>query len=123
MPAAAPCEVTCDLATGHRMADERCAGDAGMGKDRREIVGQRVVVVAGRRLGRMAVAAPVVDDGAMAVGDEIVELRLPDRTGQRPAMDEHDRWAVAFVTIGKKVAVAGFDESGAGHDDLLVTRA
>ena len=79
-----------------------------------EIGRERVVVVAGLGLARLAVAAPVVGDRAQALRCEGVDLEAPDRGAERPAMDEDDRPAGAFVDREQALAVTRLDRARGG---------
>ena len=95
--------VTRDLAAARRMADQRGIAHVERVEQCREIVGIRVHVVAGERLSRPAVTAPVVRDHAVAVLHEEQHLCVPCVGVQRPAVREHDRAADAPVLVEIRV--------------------
>jgi len=65
-----------------------------------------VHVVAGRRLRRAAVAAPVMRDHAVALVQEEHHLRVPVVRAERPAMMEDERLVLASVLVEDFRAVA-----------------
>ena len=80
-----------------------------MRRQRRQIVGIMIHVVAVAGLGRAAVAAPVMGDDAIAVVQEEQHLRVPVVGRQRPAVAEHDRLPAAPVLVENLDAVFGDD--------------
>src|SRR5271156_3359594 len=64
-----------------------------------EIVGVGVHIVAIPRLGRTAVAAPVVRDDSIAVLAEEQHLSVPVVRGERPAVTEHNGLTRAPVLV------------------------
>src|SRR5688500_15298137 len=68
------------------------------------IGGVAVHVVTVADLARAAVAAPVVGDDAIAVGDEVEHLGVPVIAAQRPAMVEND-W---LLVLGSPVLEENF---------------
>jgi hypothetical protein len=79
-----------------------------------QVVGVGVHVIAGPGLVRTPVAAPVVGDGAVAVGRHVEHLVVPGVGVQRPAVAEHDRLPGAPVLVVDPGAVRGRDHS---HQD------
>jgi hypothetical protein len=85
-----PTDVAGNLAAAGRVSDvnrvlqvERC-------DERREIIGIRVHIVAGERLTRAPMSAPVVGDGAIPIGSEEVQLFVPRVGVERPPVAEDD---------------------------------
>jgi hypothetical protein len=70
-----------------------------MADDRVEVGGERVVVVAARRLARLAEAATVVRDDALPRGEERRGLLFPRRAVQWVAVDQDDGVALAVVFV------------------------
>ena len=87
---AVACQIVHDLAAAGGMADVNGVLQIEMRRQRREVVGIMIHVVAVAGLGRAAVAAAVMGDDAIAVIEEEQHLRVPVVGRQRPAMAEHD---------------------------------
>jgi len=100
-------EIAHDLAAAHRVADQRDVAEIVRVQHRREVVGEPVVVVAARGLGRLAMAAAVVGDEPQALSVQRRELLAPDLGAQRPAMDEDDGPADACFSAEELLAVPG----------------
>src|SRR6266852_5837579 len=83
----------------------------------RKVVGIVIHVVTVARLGRPAVASPVMGDDAIAVLEEEQHLGVPVVGRQRPAVAEHDGLALAPVLVKDLNVVLGRD---GGHRTLLV---
>ena len=97
------------LAAAGRMADMDGVLQVKMRRQRREIGGIVIHVVAIAGLGRAAVSAPVMRDDAEALVQEEQHLRVPVVGRQRPAMAEHDRLTAAPVLVENLDAVLGCD--------------
>ena len=78
-------------------------------RERREIVGVGVHVVAVPRLGGTAVAAPVMRDDAIATLAEEQHLSVPVVRAERPAVTEYDGLSFAPVLVIDFCSVLGSD--------------
>ncbi len=85
-------------ATG-RVTDMHGALDAQVSDDRRHIVGIVVHVVAVPHLAGAAMAAAVVGDHAVTLGEEEQHLRIPVVGAERPAMVEVDDRCIARAPV------------------------
>jgi hypothetical protein len=94
-----PGQVVDHLAAAGRMADVNGVLQIEMCRQRGQVVGVVVHVVAVAGLGGSPVAAPVMGDDAIAVLDEEQHLRVPVVSGQGPAVAEHDRLAGTPVFV------------------------
>ena len=70
-------EVASDLARAHRETHQQHIVQAQVLDQGVQVSGERVVVVAHRRLARAAEAAAVIADGPVAVGEQLALLPLP----------------------------------------------
>ena len=86
-----------------------------MRRQRREVVGIMVHVVAVADLGGSPMAAPVMGDDAIAVIEEEHHLRVPVVGRKRPAMTEHNGLTLAPVLVKNFDAVLRFDKAHATH--------
>ena len=98
-----------DFAAAGGMADMHRTLEIKMRRQRREVVGVVIHVVAVPDLARAAVAAPVMRDDAETVVHEEQHLRVPIVGRKRPAMAEHDRLPAAPILIEDLNAVLGGD--------------
>ena len=101
-------DVAGDFTTTHREADQSDVAEIEAVEQAGQVRGEGVVVVAVLRLVRVAEAAPVVGDHAVAGLDQCRHLLGPRRAAQRPSVDEHHRPAVAAgvgVVEGDSVGV------------------
>ena len=80
-----------------------------MVSDGLQIVGIVIEVVAVGYLRRTAVAAPVVRDDPITLGEEEQHLRVPIVRRERPAMTKHDRLAAAPIFIVDLYSLFGCD--------------
>ncbi len=80
-----------NFAAAGGMADMHGVLEVKMSRQRGEVVGVVIHVVAAPDLARAAVAAPVMRDDAEAVALEEKHLRIPVIGRKRPAMAEDDR--------------------------------
>src|SRR3546814_2175085 len=78
--AAVPREIARDLGAAHRMRDDGHALEVQPVDDGRDIVRQRIMVIAASRIGRTAVPAPVRGDGAIALA------RSEEHTSELPSL-------------------------------------
>jgi hypothetical protein len=92
-------EITDDFTTCHGMPHQRHAIQAERVDEAREVVRQRVVVVAIAGMIGAPVAAPVVSKAAQVVLDKADHLVLPHPGAQRPTTDEHNGFAFAPVLV------------------------
>ena len=108
------------LAAAGGMADVNGVLQIEMRSQSRKVIGIVVHIVAVARLGRAAVAAPIMGDHAIAVGEEKQHLRIPVVGRQRPAVTEHDGLTFAPVLVKDFDAVFGFDEHDAPFRDRVI---
>src|SRR5690606_24030892 len=101
--------------TAHAVADQQCgmAGAQGGVQDGGEIIGEGAVAEWSAAQGALAVAALIVGDHPVAVG-EGVDLRVPVLDTAAPAVDEHDRLGIGG-TVGVHTQ-AGAVDGGDGGD-------
>ena len=104
-------QIVRDLAAAGGMADVNGVLQIEMRRDRREIVGIVIHVVAVGHLAGAAVAAAVMRDDAIAVIEEEQHLRIPIVGRQRPAVAEHDGLAPTPVLVKDLDAVLGCDRA------------
>ena len=97
------------------MGDQRDLPEVEPVDDRRQVVGQAVVVVAASRVARPAMAAPVVGDAAQALVGQLDELVLPDIGIEAPGMGEDHGLAAPPVDMEQARAVFGLDERRPRH--------
>src|SRR6516165_11857945 len=102
-------DVPGQFAAARRMPDQYCAAKIKLAHELGKIIGPRINIVTGSRLIGRAVSAPVMGDGAVALGIEKQHLCFPCRTGKWPAVRENDRRSGAPVTIVDSSTVTGFD--------------
>src|SRR5580698_1466820 len=102
-------DVTGQFPTSRRMPNQYCAAKIKRLDELIQIVGPGVDIVAGPRLIGIAVTPPIMGDSTVTLAIEKQHLRFPRRTGQRPAVREHDGWSRAPVTIVDRGTVTGGD--------------
>src|SRR6266545_686275 len=107
---AMPRQIAGDLATADRVADQRDLAQVELCQQRREVIGQRVELIAAPGIIRAAVAAPVVCDAAQTLLRQRRHLVLPHVAANRPAARKHHRPPGAPIAIVKARAIARFDE-------------
>src|ERR1700722_20283030 len=105
-----------DLAATGGMADVDGVREIEMRRQRREVVGIVVHVVAVAGLGGSPVAPPVVSDDAIDVKDEEHNLGVPVIGRDRPSVAEHDGLAASPVLVEDLRAIGGGDRA---HEELL----
>src|SRR5215475_1800010 len=88
-----------------RVADDRRVTNVERVEQRRDIVGERVVVVAAPGVARAAVAPPIERDGAVSASDDAGHLILPERGIETPPMQEDDRLARAPVAMKQRGSI------------------
>ena len=89
-------------------------------ENRGEVLGEGVVVVADGGLARLAKAAAVIGDDAVASGEEFACLALPRSSVERVAVDEHDRPAgPVVVEVDPDVGAVLFPDGDEGHGGPL----
>jgi hypothetical protein len=98
-----------DFAAAGGMTDMHGALEVKVRRQRREVVGIVIHVVAVPDLARAAVAAPVMRDDAEAMVHEEQHLRVPIVGRKRPAVAEHDRLPAAPILVEDLDAVLGGD--------------
>src|SRR5581483_1745282 len=100
------------FATAGRMTDMNGTLEIELGDELLHVVGVGVHVVAEVRLGGTSMAAPVVRDHAIALSQEVHQLRIPVVRAERPAVMENDRLSCLGtpVLVENFSAVAGRDE-------------
>ena len=92
-------DVAGELSGAHREADENDVAQVEGLEHGVQIGGEGVVVVAGSDLGRLAEAAAVVGDDAVALGEELPGLALPAVSAERVAVDQDDGLAGPLVFV------------------------
>src|ERR1700722_11263044 len=115
-----PGDVAYRLAARHRMGDEGEAGQIEVFDERRDVVGERVEVVAAGGLIGAAVTAPVEADAAEAFVREGGRLVVPHSAIAAEAAQEQDRAAFSPLAPEESSAVFRRDE-GHGICPLLKT--
>jgi hypothetical protein len=100
-------DVAGDLASAGRMSDVNGILEVELGNELGQIVGVSVHVVAGPRLARAAMAAPIVGDAAVALRGEEEHLVFEGIGRQRPAMAEHDGLPSSPILIVDFCAILG----------------
>ena len=106
---AMPSQIVSDFTATGGMADVNRILQVEMIGDGLQIVGIMVEVVTIAYLRRTAVAASVVGDDPITLGEEEQHLRVPIVRTERPAMAEHDGLSFAPVFVINSYSVFGFD--------------
>ena len=104
---AVPGQIVRHLAAAGGMADVNGVLQIEMRRQRRQVVGIVIHVVAVADLCGSAVAAAVMRDDAIALIEEEQHLRVPVIGRQRPAMAEHDGLTVSPVLVEDLHAIFG----------------
>jgi hypothetical protein len=104
-----PTQIVRHLTDAGGMADMDGVFQVERRRQRRQIVGVMIHVVAVGGLGRATMATPVMRDNAVAMMQEEQHLRVPVIGRQRPAVAEHDRLARTPILIEDFSAVYGGD--------------
>src|SRR6266699_1390987 len=103
-------EIANNLAAAYRVADQRDPLQIEVGEQSRQIISQRVELIARAGIIRAAVTAPVIGDAAQALIGERYHLILPHRSRKRPGADEDRRAPCAPVPVIQAGMIVGFKE-------------
>src|SRR5271163_4550343 len=95
-----PTQIVCHLAAAGGVADMDGVFQAEMRRQRRQVIGIMVHIVAVAGLGRATVATAVMGDNAIAMTEEEQHLRVPVIGRQWPAVAEHDRLGRVAGMVG-----------------------
>jgi hypothetical protein len=92
-------DVASEFPGAHREPHEDNAAEVEGFQQGVQVGGERVVVVAGSDLRRLAEAPPIVSDDAVSGGEQFPRLTLPAVTVQRISVDQNDGLTRALILI------------------------